>query len=211
MTDNFDNGGIIGKVNAPTGATASGIWSLVRQFLSRSAGLWPGLPFNVEFLVLAGGGAGGSDQGGGGGAGGYRSSVSGESSGGGASAEAPALCSPGVSYTITVGAGAPSPATGLTQGTNGSSSIFAGITSLGGGYGGGLSQDMQLQVVAPVVVVKVMASHPPLVEQEQQVRVEQVVMPAEEPLEVVAEVRAQLAGHSQDIIQVMVVMVLAQA
>jgi hypothetical protein len=74
-----------------------------------------------------------------------------------------------------------------------------------------LSQDMQLQVVAPVGVVKVMASHPPLVEQEQQVRVEQVVMPAEEPLEVVAEVRAQLAGHSQDIIQVMVVMVLAQA
>ena len=35
------NGGIIGKVNDPSAFTATGSWSILQQFLSRSAGLWP--------------------------------------------------------------------------------------------------------------------------------------------------------------------------
>jgi hypothetical protein len=45
------NGGIIGKVNNPSGSTAKGSWSLLQQFLSASAGSWP-----PPVLALFGGG-----------------------------------------------------------------------------------------------------------------------------------------------------------
>jgi len=89
---------------------------------------------NVEYVVVAGGGGGASTgsgvggSGGGGGAGGYRSSVQTESSGGGASAESRLTLTAG-SYTVTIGGG------GGTDST-GSNSVFATITSAGGGYGG---------------------------------------------------------------------------
>ena len=97
--------------------------------------------FAVQYLVIAGGGAGGQDTAGGGGAGGYRSSVTGEMSGGGASAESPFTATSGSSYTVTVGAGGTRPGTGtVSQGTtdtDGKNSIFATITSIGGGGGVG--------------------------------------------------------------------------
>jgi hypothetical protein len=95
--------------------------------------------YSVEYLVIAGGASGGAQHGGGGGAGGYRSSVSGESSGGGASAESPLSLIPGTAYTVTVGAGGASVygATSPNKGINGSNSVFATITSTGGGAGGG--------------------------------------------------------------------------
>jgi hypothetical protein len=88
----------------------------------------PAVPFTSDFLVIGGGGGGGSNRGGGGGAGGYRTSVG--TSGGGAAAESPLALYIGVPYTVTVGAGGGSA-------TNGSNSVFASITSLGGGRGEG--------------------------------------------------------------------------
>lgn len=89
-------------------------------------------PYEVNFLVIAGGGGGGAEtqrRGGGGGAGGYRCSMAGEFSGGASAAESPLSLSPGT-YTVTVGAGG-------AGGYQGSSSVFATVTSTGGGYGGG--------------------------------------------------------------------------
>lgn len=91
----------------------------------------------VNFLVIAGGGSGGTRHGGGGGAGGYRSNVSGESSGRSSSPESSFSAALSTNYTVTVGAG------GATNGSNfsgvagnpGSNSVFATITSLGGGRG----------------------------------------------------------------------------
>jgi len=91
----------------------------------------------VDFLVIAGGGGGGTRHSGGGGAGGYRNSVSGETSGRGSSVESPFRAALSTNYTVTVGAG------GATNGNNysgvagdpGSNSVFATITSLGGGRG----------------------------------------------------------------------------
>jgi len=91
----------------------------------------------VDYLVIAGGGSGGTRHGGGAGAGGYRNSVSGETSGRGSSAESPIGVILSTNYTVTVGAGA------ATNGDNnsgvagnpGANSVFATITSLGGGRG----------------------------------------------------------------------------
>lgn len=98
------------------------------QYLSTTA-----YPILIEYLVIAGGGGGRSVSSGGGsygmgagGGGGYRSSISGEFSGGGASAESVFAATPGTAYTVTVGAGGPNT-------NNGSNSVFATITSLGGG------------------------------------------------------------------------------
>lgn len=81
---------------------------------------------SAEYLVIAGGGGGGNTHSGGGGAGGYRCSVSGESSGGGASAESALSLTASTGYTVTVGGGGASA-------TNGTDSVFATITSTGGG------------------------------------------------------------------------------
>ena len=87
-------------------------------------------PLQCEYLVVAGGGGGGrSYYGGGGGAGGYRSSVIGEASGGGSTSEPLVSLASGQSYSVTVGAGGASF-------TNGSTTSFAGITTIGGGRGG---------------------------------------------------------------------------
>ncbi|MCX5814925.1 MAG: hypothetical protein NTX75_01605, partial [Proteobacteria bacterium] len=75
---------------------------------------------DAEYLVVAGGGAGGgSNASGGGGAGGFLNGMSSLSIG---------------SKTVTVGSGGISSA--LTQGTNGSNSVFNSITAIGGGGGG---------------------------------------------------------------------------
>lgn len=80
----------------------------------------------LEYLVVAGGGGGHDSNGGGGGAGGYRSSVTGESSGGNSTIESTITLLAGDSITTTVGAGG-------AYGTDGFDSIFATITSDGGG------------------------------------------------------------------------------
>ena len=91
---------------------------------------------SVQYIVVAGGGSGASNNGGGaggGGAGGYRSSVTGELTGGTGTLESPLTVSSG-SYTVTVGAGAPTAVNNI--GNRGSNSVFSTITSLGGGGGG---------------------------------------------------------------------------
>jgi hypothetical protein len=94
--------------------------------------------FNIHYLVIAGGGGGGSAAGGnsggggGGGAGGYRTSFG--TSGGNTSAESTIEILPDESYAVTVGAGA-ARVTGSTSGVNGSNSVFATVTCLGGGGG----------------------------------------------------------------------------
>ena len=85
--------------------------------------------FQVTYLVIAGGGGGGDFRAGGGGAGGYRSSVTGELSGRNSTAESPLTALTGTAYSVQVGAG------GSYQ--NGSDSVFASITSIGGGAGAG--------------------------------------------------------------------------
>jgi hypothetical protein len=97
------------------------------------------LPYDIDFLVIAGGGGGGYDRGGGGGAGGYRTSTG--TSGGGATAESVISTGVGVVYTITVGAGAAGSTNNSSPASVGiASSIaapsFSTITSIGGGSGG---------------------------------------------------------------------------
>jgi hypothetical protein len=90
----------------------------------------------LEYLVIAGGGSGGRGHGGGGGAGGYRNSYGSETSGGGGSSEA-SMTFPAVGqHTVTIGAGAGAISGSNGNGYAGSNSIFNGITSEGGGYGG---------------------------------------------------------------------------
>lgn len=89
---------------------------------------------NVEYLVIAGGGGGASRHAGGGGAGGYRSSVVGESSGRNSSAESRQNINAG-SYSVTVGAGGAGGSGSSGVGSQGSNSVFNGITSTGGGGG----------------------------------------------------------------------------
>ena len=89
----------------------------------------------VNYLVVAGGGGGGAGcaAGGGGGGGGMRFSFPNPATGG--------LPVSVQSYSITVGGGGtkgPGPATASSGGcgTQGASSVFASITSAGGGFGG---------------------------------------------------------------------------
>ena len=95
-------------------------------------------PINVDYLVVAGGGAGGR-LGGGGGAGGYRTSFgSGSINGGLTAVETSQNLLVGISYTVTIGAGASSVFNGnSTLANSGSDSIFDGITSITSTGGGG--------------------------------------------------------------------------
>jgi hypothetical protein len=80
---------------------------------------------NVAFLVIAGGGGGGggsAGSGGGGGAGGYRESTL-------------TNLSLSTNYTVTVGAAGTTGGISAV-GTKGSNSVFASISSTGGGFGG---------------------------------------------------------------------------
>ncbi len=108
--------------------------------------------FNIDYLVVAGGGGGASASsgysgGGAGGAGGYRTSYgTGNISGGNSPVEAALNLTIGTSYTITVGdGGAGGPAASPINaappsGSKGNDSVFASITSEGGGYGTGQGQ-----------------------------------------------------------------------
>jgi hypothetical protein len=88
-----------------------------------------------DYLVVAGGGAGTGNSGGGGGAGGMRCTVTG--TGGSGALESPLALSANASYAVTIGAGGgANNANNLLRGYNGSNSIFATITSIGGGGGG---------------------------------------------------------------------------
>ena len=82
----------------------------------------PAKAITCDYLVVAGGGGGGNgaSSGGGGGAGGYLTST-------GYSTSA------STNYTVTIGGGGVGSA---NDGTQGSNSVFATITSTGGGYGG---------------------------------------------------------------------------
>ena len=80
----------------------------------------PTVPLTSDVLVIAGGGGGGRLQGGGGGAGGLLPFTS------------QSLTATG--YTVTVGSGGPSTATG--NGTNGNDSQFGALTLVKGGGGG---------------------------------------------------------------------------
>jgi hypothetical protein len=101
--------------------------------------------YSVDFLVIAGGGGGARDAassgaGSAGGAGGYRNSFSTETSGGGGSSEASLTFTPGVVYTVTVGAFGAGATTDNANGVTGSNSSISGtgistITSSGGGGG----------------------------------------------------------------------------
>jgi len=81
------------------------------------------VPYNAEYLVVAGGGGGGRLRGGAGGAGGFRTATGFTLTG-------------GTTYTITVGAGGAGSTLTTARGTNGSDSVFSTITSTGGGGGG---------------------------------------------------------------------------
>ena len=101
------------------------------------------LPYNVEWLMIAGG-AGGetSNSSGGGGAGGYRNAYASETSGGGGSTESVASFIPGILYTIDIGAGGAAETNGSDSSISGNA--FTTLTATGGGTGGERSNTSSL-------------------------------------------------------------------
>lgn len=106
-----------------------------------SSGQWKSwsnkLPYEVDYLIIGGGGGGGGSTAGGGGAGGLRTSY-GSTSGGGTASESTKVLEVGQVYTITIGAGGVGSRKnddGAPNNTNGGSSTFDDIVSIGGGYG----------------------------------------------------------------------------
>ena len=97
-----------------------------------------GNTFTTDFLVVAGGGGGGGEAGGGGGSGGLRTSY-GATSGGGSSSESSLTLYTSTVYTITIGRGGAGSTSNNVNGENGYNSVFATITSEGGGGGAGLA------------------------------------------------------------------------
>ena len=94
----------------------------------------PQKSLSCDYLVVAGGGGGANSDAGGGGAGGLRSTVT--ATGGGGSLESALSLASGTGYTVTIGAGGAG-GTRTVVAANGSNSVFATITSTGGGAGGG--------------------------------------------------------------------------
>jgi Fibronectin type III domain len=98
-------------------------------------------PLTVDYLVIAGGGAGGGVQnaggyhagGGGGGAGGLRSTVT--NTGGGGALETVLSPTLNTNYSVQVGAGGTALNSGTMEASPGVNSVFATITSIGGGRG----------------------------------------------------------------------------
>lgn len=135
----FDSDGF--TVPAASGMTNGSGQTYIYMAYKENPGAPAAIPAGeVAYLVIAaGGGAGG--VGGGGGAGGLRTSY-GNYTGGGQSAESNITLS-AQTYTITIGAGGTASATGGAfnndgnTGSNGTSSVFGTITSLGGGGGTG--------------------------------------------------------------------------
>ena len=109
-------------------------------FLS-SGTFTPAKGLSCDYLVVAGGGGGsGANAGnaghGAGGAGGLRSTVT--ATGGGGSVESALALTSNTAYTVTIGAGGNGGAGGSNNnGSIGGNTVFASITSIGGGYGGG--------------------------------------------------------------------------
>lgn len=133
-----DTGVLASFSNQPVTNNKAAPAYVVETFTSLGTITWtaPAGVTSVEYLVVGGGGGGGGTSsyitaygGGGGGAGGFRT------------ASGYAVV-PGNSYTITVGAGGNGGATGANPGTHGGNSVFATITSIGGGYGAGSDGDM---------------------------------------------------------------------
>ena len=114
-------GGSSGTSTFTVSAT-DGNYTATRQFTMSFSNA-----YTVEYLVVAGGGGGGGDNGGGGGAGGYRTATG-------------YSVTSGTQYTVTVGgSGTAGRQQAGTNGGDGGNSVFATITSAGGG--GGLTQD----------------------------------------------------------------------
>ena len=98
-------------------------------------------PLTVNYLVIAGGGAGGGVSnyngyhagGGGGGAGGLRSTVT--TTGGGGTLETALSPTLSTNYSVQVGAGGTALGSGTMEASPGVNSVFATITSIGGGRG----------------------------------------------------------------------------
>jgi hypothetical protein len=112
-------GGILGALNTPNAASASGVWTLDEVFSARLLGDWPAAGFEipVQYILAAGGGGGGSGTTyvGGGGAGGLIVGTMNITEANG-------------TFSLTIGAG------GAVQSQGGSSS-FGAITAIGGGFG----------------------------------------------------------------------------
>jgi len=114
---------LVGGVQAVTWTSANGCWTAtdgaytIVMWNTTTTSTWtpPTVVTNVSYLVVAGGGGGGSNGGGGGGAGGFRNGT---------------LTGLSGSQTVTVGNG------GTAEGSGGAS-VFATISSAGGGYGAG--------------------------------------------------------------------------
>jgi hypothetical protein len=115
-------GGFLGIKKNVSQSDASGIWGLDSVLLEQKAGRWPIIQFLVEHLVVAGGGGGGGSP--------YNAGAGG---GAGGAIVGSAFLTTG-SYTVTIGAGAPSEPT--NRGYNGSNSVFNSLTAIGGGGGG---------------------------------------------------------------------------
>jgi hypothetical protein len=110
-------------VRSGSGGTISYYGPYTIHTFTGSATFTPSFNGEVEVLVVAGGGGGGNNHAGGGGAGGllYVSSYG---------------VSAGTGITVTVGAGGTSPVSNPDPVTNGSNSVFGGLTAIGGGGGG---------------------------------------------------------------------------
>jgi hypothetical protein len=128
---------LYGVTRIPAGAKATGgvitdtdtHW--VHTFTS-SGVFTPLQSLDVDYLIVAGGGGGCY---GGGGAGGFRSTVT--ATGGGGSLESALSLTASTPYTVTIGAGgAAGTNTAVGSASNGVNSVFATITSTGGGRGG---------------------------------------------------------------------------
>ena len=116
-------GNVVITYTVPTGTNCPATYNLTVVALTPITGNGVSAPFQV--LVVAGGGGGGADMGGGGGGGGviYSSNVL-----------LPPTSTP---FSVVVGAGgAGTPeGSGRPRGSNGSNSIFNGLTAIGGGGG----------------------------------------------------------------------------
>lgn len=130
--------GYVGKVKSQTNLSNSGVFSVneVIDLLAEDKWALQQSPVTVSYLVVGGGGGGGEYSGragGGGGAGGYRNSYASETSGANSSTETPLSLFTTIDYTVTVGAGGAGAVN--NHGTAGNDSVFATITSDGGGQG----------------------------------------------------------------------------
>ena len=136
-SDNKSSGTVNSTVVAlPSGGTitSSGGYR-IHSFTSSGTFVNTVSNLSIEYLVIGGGGGSGRQHGGGGGAGGYRNSTGSESSGRLSTTESTLTLSTG-NKTVTVGAGGAGSTSAQLPGSDGVSSVFDSITSLGGGGGG---------------------------------------------------------------------------